>query len=411
MNANRESGGVTSSHPAARYVQVFQNSQFIMRYIYFTLLLCGLFFNKSAAQPSFCGAGYSTFFSANVFFGNDLNPTLDGQILPFGSHIIAVFQESGEWKCAGFVQWNGNNTSMVVNGYDGEMPGYEPNQDYKFIVQLPNGCLIDSITTTYDVSGIYDNPGFFLDGGLSKVASFHAVSRDWLSLDATNGLCAANTASIAAVATGIGAPFTFAWSNGETTGAISNLQNGTYAVTTTDAFGCTATKAASVSSVIAMEIQLVTEQQMGMTTCQSQSSVSEGTSPFSYSWSNGQTSNITSNLPSGNFGLTVTDANGCTAQADGICMLSAVFGIEDLETFFISPNPAQDVAVVNIQLKESQMVSLVVRNSLGQTLKSVSLEGNSFHILLDVEQYASGLYYVEIFIEGKKVTNRLVVNR
>ena len=67
---------------------------------------------------------------------------------------------------------------MVVNGDDGSLPGYAPNQPYKFIVQLPGGCLIDSIAVTYNVSGIYTNPGFFLDGGLSKVASFHAVSRE-----------------------------------------------------------------------------------------------------------------------------------------------------------------------------------------------------------------------------------------
>lgn|GEM_PF-6677974 len=382
-----------------------------MRYILFTVLFCSFIFNKTTAQPSFCGPGYSTFFSANVFFGNDLNPTLDGQILPFGSHIIAAFQDAGSWKCAGFLQWNGNTTSMVVNGDDGSLPGYAPNQPYKFIVQLPGGCLIDSIAVTYNVSGIYTNPGFFLDGGLSKVASFHAVSRDWLALDATNGLCTSNTASIAAVATGIGAPFTYAWSNGGDMDIISNLTNGTYAVTTTDAYGCTATETASVFSLMTIEVQLVTEQQMGVTTCQSQVSVSGGTSPYSYSWSNGQSDSTATNLPSGNFGLTVTDTNGCTAQAEGNCILSAVSDFERLDEFSISPNPAQEVAVVNIRLKEFQVVSLVVRNSIGQPLKSILLEGNSFKIPIDVKRYANGLYFVEVYLEGERFSRRLVVSR
>ncbi|MEO1624800.1 MAG: SdrD B-like domain-containing protein, partial [Bacteroidota bacterium] len=43
-------------------------------------------------------------------------------------------------------------------------------------------------------------------------------------------------------------------------------------------------------------------------------SISNGSSPFSYSWSTGATSSSISGLPTGSYTLTVTDANGCTTE-------------------------------------------------------------------------------------------------
>ncbi|MGB0432055.1 MAG: hypothetical protein ACPGLV_16390, partial [Bacteroidia bacterium] len=41
-------------------------------------------------------------------------------------------------------------------------------------------------------------------------------------------------------------------------------------------------------------------------------SVTGGTAPYTYAWSNGgSTTNILSNLPIGNYTITVTDNNGC----------------------------------------------------------------------------------------------------
>ncbi|MBL0054145.1 MAG: SprB repeat-containing protein, partial [Bacteroidetes bacterium] len=41
-------------------------------------------------------------------------------------------------------------------------------------------------------------------------------------------------------------------------------------------------------------------------------SVTNGTAPFSYLWSNGTTLKNLTNVPSGNYTLTVTDSLGCT---------------------------------------------------------------------------------------------------
>jgi PKD repeat protein len=70
-----------------------------------------------------------------------------------------------------------------------------------------------------------------------------------LSASATNTTCAgiANGAINLTVSNGI-APYSYAWSNGSTTEDLSNLAAGTYTVTVTDFYGCTANTSVTVSN-------------------------------------------------------------------------------------------------------------------------------------------------------------------
>lgn len=367
-----------------------------MRIIIFTLIFYAFSTQKAVTQPGFCGAGYSTFSSANIFFPNSLNPTLDGQTLPFGSYIIAVFQHNGAWECAGFIQWNGNAASMVVNGSDSNLPGYAANESYKFIVQLPNGCLVDSVTVAYNVSGIYTNPGYFQDGALSQLSNFQAFSRAWITLDADDGLCGNNTALIKANVSTLGAPHTFLWSNGDTTGVITNLADGLYTVTVTTAFSCTATTQDTVINVPEMSVQLITGYQSSTATCQSVASVSGGTGPFIFTWSNGQNGDTVTGLTSGIFSVTVTDTNGCTAVQTDQCTVSAVSEIPELAYFRLYPNPAHGRVEILAAFNESQEAEIVLHNSCGTRLLSRAFEGTTLQMDINLDNFPGGLYFIEL---------------
>jgi len=124
-----------------------------------------------------------------------------------------------------------------------------------------------------------------------------------------------NNGSIDLTAANGTAPYTYSWSNSQTTEDISNLAPGTYICTVTDALSCTAIVTAIVSEPAAL---LVTLDGINTLDCINLSTtitanVLGGTAPYTYSWSNGETIN-TAQIPApGTFALTVTDANGCSA--------------------------------------------------------------------------------------------------
>jgi len=369
-----------------------------MKHLLFLLLWLAAFRPHAMAQPGFCGAPYSTFYSANIFIANNLNPTLDGAILPFGSHIIALYGAatgSANVGCAGFIQWNGNNSAMVINGADGSLPGYVPNEPYRFLVQLPDGCLIDSIAVTYDTSGIYSNPGFFIDGGLSRLASFHAFRRDWLIVEATTGFCGPSTAGLTATADGYGGPFQFAWNTGDTSAALVNLADGPYAVMVTDTYGCSLTNTAQAINLLAMLVQLQSGLESGGNACQSVATVSGGTAPFTYVWSNDQTDSMATDLPDGPFSVTITDANGCTAEKTDVCMTVGVSAGNDLTGWCLGPNPTTGWVWLSANLSSLPQATLTLTDFSGKTLLQHSNEVFG-PMALDLGDVPAGLYFLQI---------------
>jgi gliding motility-associated-like protein len=109
-------------------------------------------------------------------------------------------------------------------------------------------------------------------------------------------------------------PFSAFWNNGATTEDIGSLAAGTYAITVTDANGCTANASASVPGSPGVSAQA----DVAAPLCHASDegsidlTVNAGTAPFSYAWSNGANSEDLTTLAAGDLSITVTDANGCT---------------------------------------------------------------------------------------------------
>lgn len=121
--------------------------------------------------------------------------------------------------------------------------------------------------------------------------------------------------SITATATGGTAPYTYNWSNGESTQNINNLSTGQYSVTVTDGEGCTAI----LSTYVSIK-QLTATASVQAPNCQGDNTgsatitVANGTAPYTYNWSNGNNTSSMSGLSSGWYFVDITDANGCTAS-------------------------------------------------------------------------------------------------
>ena len=124
------------------------------------------------------------------------------------------------------------------------------------------------------------------------------------------------TGSITANPLGGQGPYTYLWSNNQVTQTVSNLLAGSYSVVVTDNLGCTVNGNATITQPLAPILLQESHTNIlcfGNNTGSIDLSVSGGTSPYSYSWSNSATSQDLLNLIAGTYIVTVTDANGCIA--------------------------------------------------------------------------------------------------
>jgi hypothetical protein len=161
---------------------------------------------------------------------------------------------------------------------------------YSVTVTDAQGCF-GSASVTLQQGGL-----FTINGTVQQVSCF-------------NG----NNGGVTLNVTGGSTPYIYAWSNGANSANISGLLAGSYTVTVSDATGCSKTQAFTITQ----PSQLIANVNVTNGVCgnlgSATASVTGGTPSYSYLWSNGQTGMSISNLVGGNYALTVTDANNCTA--------------------------------------------------------------------------------------------------
>ncbi len=136
------------------------------------------------------------------------------------------------------------------------------------------------------------------------------------SVTGTNVTCNgfANGAADLTVAGGT-SPYYYQWSTFQATEDVSGLNGGLYYVIITDNNGCQQRD----SVLINEPLPLVLSTSVTVVSCFNSNdgaidlTVSGGTSPYNYQWNNGSSTEDLSNLSGGNYCVTVTDANGCSA--------------------------------------------------------------------------------------------------
>ncbi|HRE95926.1 MAG TPA: T9SS type A sorting domain-containing protein, partial [Flavobacteriales bacterium] len=179
-------------------------------------------------------------------------------------------------------------------------------------------------STTEDLAGIKpgsymvqitDAAGCITGAGIIVGVSSIQVGTPVISQPA----CGASDGSIAMNPTGA-SPFTYLWSANAasaTTSSVSGLPSGIYSVTISDNNNCSVTQNISLSNPNAPVTQLVSVMPAncsGMLGAINMN-VTSGTPPFTYSWSNGATTQDISNLLQGTYHLSVTGGNGCMSHS------------------------------------------------------------------------------------------------
>lgn len=131
-----------------------------------------------------------------------------------------------------------------------------------------------------------------------------------------NATCSSSTGSATVTPIGGTAPYTYAWSGGQTTQSVSGLAIGTYSVLVTDANGKCNSILVTINPPTPMSFTLSKTNvscSPGSDGTASVGSIFGGTGgPYTYSWSpGGQTTQTATGLSPGNYTVQVTDAGGC----------------------------------------------------------------------------------------------------
>jgi gliding motility-associated-like protein len=234
----------------------------------------------------------------------------------------------------------------------------------------------------------------------------------------TNNVCSGGTSgSIELSVTSGTAPFDFLWSTGETSASLSGLEAGTRTVTISDNNGCTFTSTFLITENAAITIDAELSQHTagynistwGGNDGSISTTVSGGTAPYSYSWSNGSTATRLYSQPAGTYTLEVTDANGCTAsiivvltQPDDLIMPTGYSPNGDgaNDTFFIrglDAYPSNTFVVLN---RWGNVVydRLNYRNDWnGENIQGQMLPNGTYFVILTVNDGARTLQgYVDL---------------
>ena len=134
-----------------------------------------------------------------------------------------------------------------------------------------------------------------------------------LSLEKTDATCRGNDGKITAVPTGGTPPYRYLWSNGATTASIEDLLPMPYTVEIKDEAGCIV----QGSTVVMQPNSLTVTGTITPLRCHNANNaaialaVQGGTAPYQYLWNTGATTANINNLPSGEYKVKITDAQGC----------------------------------------------------------------------------------------------------
>ena len=270
------------------------------------------------------------------------NYTLTDSCSPTNNTIpITVYISSGTCVSISDI---GNTTCGLSNGVlTAETTTQYGNVTFE-LYEVNNG-LIQSVIVPqnyYTFTSLNDGIYYVIadDGGGCTGKSESCIIKSSTTLDfgffiVNDSTCVENTGKIFVTGlTGV-SPFTYLWSNGNTTSSITGLTVGSYDVTITDGVGCSVTKSAYVATVpppslvsfiVVPPSCYVADGEVTMT-------INGGTPPYYYSGSNGViiislSSSVTfTGVSAGFFSIYVVDAGLCTLTETTIVSVPSSFSI------------------------------------------------------------------------------------
>ena len=244
--------------------------------------------------------------------------------LPAGNYSVTVTEQNGCEIIEDFVVTEPPLLELTINGSTETCPGEAngsamamgtggtPPYTYEWSTGSTNQMVSGLAAGTYTVTLTDDNDCEAVDSiTITESPDINLV------VTGTETVCPPNTlGSATATVSGGTPPFSILWSNGDTSLTITDLPEGTYAVTVTDFLGCTAVDSIFIDVVDDLVITGIVKDVLcfGESTGEITASASGGTPPYTYEWGTGETTAMITGLAAGTYTVTATDANDCTVS-------------------------------------------------------------------------------------------------
>jgi len=231
---------------------------------------------------------------ANGCTGNLSVTILNGSALS-----LSVFSVNAECNEA-----NGSIDLTVIGGsgnysYNWQ-PGSAPTQDLSGLV-----AGIYTVVVTDNIIGCLDTLSVIVN-------NFPGHDVSGVVTDGTN--CVSNDGEIDITVNGGSGDFSYDWSHGPITEDVTGMAAGNYTVIVTDNIvGCVSIAAFSIQAQNQIVVSTsITQPGCGSINGSIDLSISGGSGPYSFLWSNGSTNEDLNTIPTGIYSVTITDVNGCT---------------------------------------------------------------------------------------------------
>jgi hypothetical protein len=272
-----------------------------------------------------------------------------------------------------------------------------------------NSSNINGLTSgTYTVT-ITDNNGC----EQTAQTTINIANGPSISANAANVNCnGASNGTIAVTPSGGTQPYSYNWSNAANTQNLANLSAGNYTVTVTDASGCASSASFTVGAPAALNSSVSFTNSNGNNGI-IDLSVSGGTAPYTYAWSNGANTQDINNLAPGTYTVTITDANGCSTSETVNMILSATDESNFVESFNVMPNPNNGEFIIQIELSTAENLRIELVDVLGRKLREWNMSGQqSMQIPVDISEQAGGMYLVILRTENGNIqTKKITVGK
>jgi len=221
--------------------------------------------------------------------------------------------------------------NSVCNNFSGALNPitiFGPSQPYNYTLTYPDGITTESVTvnsTSWSFDGLSSGTySLSISGGTCVFTNDYTIANEVLYdliVSTTGTTCNGSNGSVSLNIDGAVGPFIYtittrpSKTSSDTSVTFTNLPTGSYTATTLDTItNCLQRQEFFINPSQSVYFSLVATDATSGSNGMVESYISSGTPPFTYLWSNGQTTPNISGLGKGDYTLTITDTNGCTSQ-------------------------------------------------------------------------------------------------